>query len=133
MDEGESTLEMGLAETAFYVFLICESISSRKGICFLNQGQKKLMEIQERYKSIYSVFVGARDKVPDITDGNTRNRMLTIIRNAIKDNDILTEKRLYMPNTNTAKIFVAIEPQLIYVREGKKNIPLIDNSFWRIY
>lgn len=132
MEDVESNLEMGLGETAFYVFLICESLSKRKGVCFINQGRNNLTIIQERYSRIYSAFVGARDKVPDITDGNTRNRMLTVIRNAIRDNDVLTEKRLYMPNTNTSKIFVAIEPQLIYIKEGKKNLPLTESSIWVI-
>ena len=128
MEEVESNLEMGLGETAFYVFLICESLSKRKGVCFINQGLSSLKKIQEKYANVYSTFVGARDKVPDITDGNTRNRMLTVIRQAIRDNTVLTEKRLYMPNTNTSKIFVAIEPQLIYIREGKKNLPLTESS-----
>ena len=128
MEEVESNLEMGLGETAFYVFLICESLSKRKGVCFINQGLSSLKKIQEKYANVYSTFVGARDKAPDITDGNTRNRMLTVIRQAIRDNKVLTEKRLYMPNTNTSKIFVAIEPQLIYIREGKKNLPLTESS-----
>lgn len=130
MEDVKSNLEMGLGETAFYVFLICESLSKRKGVRFINQGLSTLKKIQEKYTQVYSTFVGARDKVPDITDGNTRNRMLTVIRNAIRDNNVLTEKQLYMPNTNTSKIFVAIEPQLIYIKEGKKNLPLIESSIW---
>ena len=78
-------------------------------------------------KSARTCFI-TKGKVPDITDGNTRNRILTVIRNAICDNDVLTEKRLYMPNTNTSKIFVAIEPQLIYIKEGKKNLPFTESS-----
>lgn len=128
----ESNLEMGLGETAFYVFLICESLSKRKGVSFINQGVTSLNKIQERYANVYSAFVGAREKAPDITDGNTRNRMLSVIRNAIRDNDVLSEKRLFMPNTNTSKIFVAVDPQLIYVRDGKKNKLLMECSTWKI-
>lgn len=128
MEDVESNLEMGLGETAFYVFLICESLSRRKGVYFINQGLRALNKIKDKYSKIYSSFVGSRDKVPDITDGNTRNRMLSVIRNAIRNNDVLTEKQLYMPNTNTSKIFVPIEPQLIYIKEGKKICPLIESS-----
>ena len=77
------------------------------------------------------MFLGSRETAPDITDGNTRNRMLSIIRNAIRDNEALLEKHIYMPNTETAKIFIPIEPQLIYIKEGKKNIPLLDSNVWK--
>ena len=130
--ETYSSLEMGLAETAFYVFLICESLSKRRGVSFINQGLKSLKEIQRRYTQTYSMFLGSRETAPDITDGNTRNRMLSIIRNAIRDNEALLEKHIYMPNTETAKIFIPIEPQLIYIKEGKKNIPLLDSNVWKL-
>ena len=129
--ETYSSLEMGLAETAFYVFLICESLSKRRGVSFINQGLKSLKEIQRRFTQTYSMFLGSRETAPDITDGNTRNRMLSIIRNAIRDNEALLEKHIYMPNTETAKIFIPIEPQLIYIKEGKKNIPLLDSNVWK--
>lgn len=131
LNETSSTLELGLAETAFYVFLICESLSKRRGVCFINQGLRSLKEIQKRYSLIYSMFLGCREIVPDITDSNTRNRMLSVIRNAIRDNEALLEKHIYMPNTETSKIFIPIEPQLIYIKEGKKNIPLLDSSVWK--
>lgn len=130
VSEIETILNMGLAETAFYVFLILESLSPRKGVTFISQGNKKLKEIQERFGTIYSSFAGSREKVPDITDGNTRNRMLTIIRNTINSCHQLAEKQGYLPNTVTSKIFVAIEPQLIYIKHGKKNVPITESSIW---
>jgi uncharacterized tellurite resistance protein B-like protein len=126
-----SYLEMGLGETAFYVFLIMESLSRRKGVTFRNQGAKSLREIQTRYEKIYGSFVGSRDDAPNITDSNTRNRMLSKIREAISKNDFLTEKQVYLPNTDTNKIFVAIEPQLIFIKEGKNNSPLLESNNWK--
>jgi hypothetical protein len=126
-----SSLEMGLGETAFYVFLIMESLSQRKGVTFRSQGAKRLRDVQERYEKIYSSFIGCRENAPDITDSNTRNRMLSKIREAISKNDSLTEKQVYLPNTDTNKIFVAIEPQLIFIKEGKNNIPLVESGNWK--
>jgi hypothetical protein len=122
---------MGLGETAFYVFLIMESLSQRKGVTFRSQGAKRLRDVQERYEKIYSSFIGCRENAPDITDSNTRNRMLSKIREAISKNDSLTEKQVYLPNTDTNKIFVAIEPQLIFIKEGKNNIPLVESGNWK--
>jgi hypothetical protein len=132
MNENLTDIDLGLAETAFYVYLICESISKRKGVCFQNLGANSIKNIQKKYASIYSSFVGSRDIIPDITESNTRNRMLSVIRKAICENKELLEKHIYMPNTNTAKIFIPIEPQFIFIKEGKKDIPLLNSKFWKI-
>lgn len=130
ISDAETPLNMGLAETAFYVFLIWESLSPRKGITFVGQGNKKRAEIQKRFDAIYSSFSGSRDTSPDINQSNTRNRMLSIIRKAIEKCDKLTEKQGYLPNTETSKIFVPIDPQFIFIKEGSGRVPLIDTNIW---
>lgn len=132
INDSHSFIEIGLAETAFYVFLIIESLSLRRGVNFVNIGQKRRKEIQDKYSLIYSSFVGCRKDVPDITESNTRNRMLSIIRKAVSENNVLTEKQLFTPNTDSEKIFIPIETQLIFVKEGNKSVPLLDTSVWHI-
>jgi hypothetical protein len=123
-----SNLEIGLAETAFYVYLIIESISKKRCVTFINQGNKSLREIQKRYEKVYSSFVGSRDNVPNITESGTRNRMLTKIREAINKNDYLLEKQIFLPNTNSTNIFIPIEPRIVYIKEGKNNIPILESD-----
>jgi hypothetical protein len=58
--------------------------------------------------------------------------MLSIIRKAVSENNVLTEKQLFTPNTDSEKIFIPIETQLIFVKEGNKSVPLLDTSVWHI-
>lgn len=111
-------LVTSLAAAAFYEFLIRESLSERRGVTFSGIGARTAREIQLRFSNVYNSYVGHRDCVPDITAAKTRNPLLSIIRRAINDCDLISEKRSYLPNTYSSKIFVSLDPHHIFINDG---------------
>lgn len=127
------SLNLGLSETAFYIFIICESLSSRRGVCFRNKGSKTLKEIQLRFEKIYYAF-SERDTAPDITNARIRGPLLTRIRSAINSNNLLTEKNMYLPKTDqNGNLFVSIEDQLVFIKDAQTKGLLIESELWQKY
>lgn len=118
------SLNLGLSETAFYVFIICESLSPRRGICFKNKGSKTLSDIQRRFESIYYKF-SERETPPDITNSDIRRPLLSRIRSAINSSKLLTEKNMYLPQRDQeGHIFVSIEKELVFVKNNQSKAPI---------
>lgn len=124
---GEGALEMGLAATAFYEFLIIESLSKNKGVTFTGVGRQRKNELRQRFANIYYKYKGHQQNVPDITDPNTRNPLLVKIRKAIRECGLITEKRSFLPNTDTSKIFVSVDSHHVLEADGKKEHPIFQN------
>lgn len=118
---------MGLAATAFYEFLIIESLSKNKGVTFTGVGRQRKNELRQRFANIYYKYKGHRQNVPDITDPNTRNPLLVKIRKAIRECGLITEKRSFLPNTDTSKIFVSVDSHHVLEADGKKEHPILQN------
>lgn len=117
-------LDLGLAETALYEFIIRESISKHRGISFYSKGEKAKEEIRKRFERIYVKFAGYHSKVPDIMNPATRNPLLAKIRKSINGCEGLIERGPFLPETKSHITFVPIDANLVFVDEGEgeKNI-----------
>lgn len=123
----ENKIEMGPKEAAFYMLLFCESASEAKGISFVQEGKlylKYLEYLQKRYTTLYRILTG-KDNAPDITDWKIRNPILSKIKKAIRENELITEKETFMPQERANDILsVSLESSQIFIWQDKKLIPI---------
>ena len=103
--ETEQPLDLGPKESAFYVFLIKET-QEYGGFKIAMQTKDDLLylsEAQKRFKQTYFSLCN-RDTAPDITDAIIRRPMLSKIRKAIENNDIIVQRMMFMPEISRDKI-----------------------------
>ena len=102
--ETEQPLDLGPKESAFYVFLIKETqeyggfridMQTKENLAYLSEAQKRF---EETYFSLCN-----RDTAPDITDAGIRRPMLSKIRKAIENNDIIVQRMMFMPEIGKDK------------------------------
>ena len=102
--ETEQPLDLGPKESAFYVFLIKETqeyggfridMQTKEDLVYLSEAQKRF---EETYFSLCN-----RDTAPDITDAGIRRPMLSKIRKAIENNDIIVQRMMFMPEIGKDK------------------------------
>ena len=102
--ETEQPLDLGPKESAFYVFLIKETqeyggfridMQTKEDLAYLSEAQKRF---EETYFSLCN-----RDTAPDITDAGIRRPMLSKIRKAIENNDIIVQRMMFMPEIGKDK------------------------------
>ena len=103
--ETEQPLDLGPKESAFYVFLIKETqeyggfridMQTKDDLVYLSEAQK-------RFENVYFSLCN-RDTAPDITDAGIRRPMLSKIRKAIENNDIIVHRMMFMPEVSRDKI-----------------------------
>ena len=103
--ETEQPLDLGPKESAFYVFLIKETqeyggfriaMQTKDDLSYLSEAQKRF---EQTYFSLCN-----RDTAPDITDAGIRRPMLSKIRKAIENNDIIVQRMMFMPEVSRDKI-----------------------------
>jgi hypothetical protein len=97
-------LDLGPKESAFYVFLIKETqeyggfktdMQTKEDLAYLSEAQKRF---EQTYFSLCN-----RDTAPDITDAGIRRPMLSKIRKAIENNDIIVQRMMFMPEVSRDK------------------------------
>ena len=102
--EKEMPLDLGPKESAFYVFLIKETqeyggfridMQTKDDLAYLSEAQK-------RFEKVYFSLCN-RDTAPDITDAGIRRPMLSKIRKAIENNDIIVQRMMFMPEVGKDK------------------------------
>lgn len=102
--EKEIPLDLGPKESAFYVFLIKETqeyggfridMQTKDDLAYLSEAQK-------RFEKVYFSLCN-RDTAPDITDAGIRRPMLSKIRKAIENNDIIVQRMMFMPEVGKDK------------------------------
>lgn len=102
--ETEQPLDLGPKESAFYVFLIKETqeyggfridMQTKDDLTYLAEAQKRF---EQTYFSLCN-----RDTAPDITDAGIRRPMLSKIRKAIENNDIIVQRMMFMPEVSKDK------------------------------
>jgi len=101
----ELPLDLGPKESAFYVFLIKET-QEYGGFRIAMQTKDDLTylaEAQKRFEKTYFSLCN-RDTAPDITDAGIRRPMLSKIRKAIENNDIIVQRMMFMPEVSRDKI-----------------------------
>ena len=101
----EQPLDLGPKESAFYVFLIKET-QEYGGFRIAMQTKDDLTylaEAQKRFEKTYFSLCN-RDTAPDITDAGIRRPMLSKIRKAIENNDIIVQRMMFMPEVSRDKI-----------------------------
>jgi hypothetical protein len=101
----EQPLDLGPKESAFYVFLIKET-QEYGGFRIAMQTKDDftyLAEAQKRFEKTYFSLCN-RDTAPDITDAGIRRPMLSKIRKAIDNNDIIVQRMMFMPEVSRDKI-----------------------------
>ena len=100
----EQPLDLGPKESAFYVFLIKETqkyggfktdMQTKEDLAYLSEAQKRF---EQTYFSLCN-----RDTAPDITDAGIRRPMLSKIRKAIENNDIIVQRMMFMPEISKDK------------------------------
>jgi hypothetical protein len=102
--ETEQPLDLGPKESAFYVFLIKET-QEYGGFKIAMQTKDDLLylsEAQKRFEQTYFSLCN-RDTAPDITDAGIRRPMLSKIRKAIENNDIIVQRMMFMPEVSKDK------------------------------
>ena len=101
----EQPFDLGPKESAFYVFLIKET-QEYGGFRIAMQTKDDLTylaEAQKRFEKTYFSLCN-RDTAPDITDAGIRRPMLSKIRKAIENNDIIVQRMMFMPEVSRDKI-----------------------------
>lgn len=102
--ETEQPLDLGPKESAFYVFLIKETqeyggfridMQTKDDLTYLSEAQK-------RFEKVYFSLCN-RDTAPDITDASIRRPILSKIRKAIENNDIIVQRMMFMPEVGKDK------------------------------
>jgi len=103
--EYEETIKIGPKESAFYVFLIKETLQFGGFNIAGNTAAdiKYLVEAQKRFESVYFALCN-RDTAPDITDSNIRRPMLSKIKKAIEQHSSLVQKMTFCPETSKEKV-----------------------------
>ena len=120
--ETEQPLDLGPKESAFYVFLIKETqeyggfridMQTREDLVYLSEAQKRF---EETYFSLCN-----RDTAPDITDAGIRRPMLSKIRKAIENNDIIVQRMMFMPEVSRDKSIKVYLDKIVMNSDGRKN------------
>ena len=120
--ETERPLDLGPKESAFYVFLIKETqeyggfridMQTREDLVYLSEAQKRF---EETYFSLCN-----RDTAPDITDAGIRRPMLSKIRKAIENNDIIVQRMMFMPEVSRDKSIKVYLDKIVMNSDGRKN------------
>ena len=120
--ETEQPLELGPKESAFYVFLIKETqeyggfridMQTKEDLAYLSEAQKRF---EETYFSLCN-----RDTAPDITDAGIRRPMLSKIRKAIENNDIIVQRMMFMPEVSRGKSIKVYLDKIVMNSDGRKN------------
>lgn len=104
-EETEDALDIGPKESAFYVFLIKETIefggfnincNTALDIKYMNAAQK-------RFEKIYFDLCN-RDTAPDITNPDIRRPMLSKIKKAVENHPTLVQKMMFAPEVTKGKV-----------------------------
>ena len=120
--ETEQPLDLGPKESAFYVFLIKETqeyggfridMQTKEDLTYLSEAQKRF---EETYFSLCN-----RDTAPDITDAGIRRPMLSKIRKAIENNDIIVQRMMFMPEVSRDKSIKVYLDKIVMNSDGRKN------------
>ena len=120
--ETEQPLDLGPKESAFYVFLIKETqeyggfridMQTKEDLAYLSEAQKRF---EETYFSLCN-----RDTAPDITDAGIRRPMLSKIRKAIENNDIIVQRMMFMPEVSRDKSIKVYLDKIVMNSDGRKN------------
>lgn len=111
-DTTELPLELGPKESAFYVFLIRETMEyggfrqtmeTKEDIAYIN-------EAQNRFEDVYFSLCN-RDTAPDITTAEIRRPMLSKIRKAIEKHEAIVQRMMFMPEVckdKSIKVYVSL-------------------------
>lgn len=100
-DGEEQPLEIGPKESAFYLFLIEETLQHGGfNIAAASQADLKyLQQAQERFSQIYLRHCN-RDQAPDITNPEIRRPMLSKIKRALEQHPLLIQPLMFMPEVS---------------------------------
>ena len=101
----EQLLNIGPKESAFYVFLINETIKygGFNIACNSPSDIRYIEEAQKRFEKIYFELCN-RDTAPDITNPEIRRPMLSKIKKAIETHPTLVQKMMFSPEVTKRKV-----------------------------
>lgn len=111
----ETPLLIGPKESAFYIFLVRETIQHGgfRLQCNTAQDIKYQEAAQKRFEHIYFELCN-RDTAPDITNPDNRRPMLSKIKKAIEQHPTLVQKMMFIPEVSKSKV--------IKVHVGEENV-----------
>lgn len=97
----EQPLDIGPKESAFYIFLIEETLQHGGfNIAAATQADMQyLQQAQERFSKIYLHHCN-RDQVPDITNPEIRRPMLSKIKRALQQHPLLIQPMMFVPEVS---------------------------------
>lgn len=101
----EEPLQIGPKESAFYVFLIQETIEyGGFNIACNSAADIRYMEgAQKRFEKTYFALCN-RDTAPDITNAEIRRPMLSKIKKAVETHPSLVQKMMFIPEMTKNKV-----------------------------
>lgn len=101
----EDPLDIGPKESAFYIFLINETLQfgGFNTACTTALDIKYMEAAQKRFEKTYFELCN-RDTAPDITNPEIRRPMLSKIKKAIENHPSLVQKMMFIPETNRNKL-----------------------------
>lgn len=103
--ETEDPLAIGPKESAFYVFLIQETIEygGFNVACNSALDIKYMDAAQKRFEKVYFELCN-RDTAPDITIPEIRRPMLSKIKKAIENHPTLVQRMMFVPEVSKSKV-----------------------------
>lgn len=130
----EYKLEIGPKEAAFYLLLIVESASEKRGLWLAQTGKdylRYLDYIQKRYARIYTLLTG-KNEAPDITDWKIRNPILSKVKKAIRDNEQIIEKESFMPQElEDESLAVTVDLEHVLIWQDREMCPITAHHEWK--
>lgn len=129
----EYPIAVSARDAAFYVLLLCASISPEGSVDFYDM--KAFGSIQAKYENLYQRLSRRSTdgdsefkRCPDVTASQTRIPMRSRLSTAIKASP-LTEQALYLPQQlGKGKLHVPLEPERIQVMDSSGSIRSLRDS-----
>ena len=104
-DSREEPLPIGPKESAFYVFLIRETIDHGgfATTCDTPADVKRMEAAQQRFEKVYFELCN-RDTAPDITNPEIRRPMLSKIKKAVENHPSLVQRMMFIPEVSKSRV-----------------------------
>lgn len=125
-------------EKALYTLMLCQGadgvdFSRPRTVAELARHNQRIARICARYNRIYSAFGGDYESAPDLSQGNIRGTIFSILKKRIAAVRGLYNPDDYNLGKNSDGSFVVnLEPELVYIKEeGAEPVPLRQSRLYR--
>ena len=120
-------------EAAFYLLLLCGSVSSQRGIDF-EYDRERSKKVQAQFIEAYHLVSNRDEHFPDITLSSTFRPIKTKVMKGLEECGIKGELHLFKP-TKTGKntYYIPVNPDNVKIISREGSTPLLDSAIYQAY